>query len=163
MKYYLTTVLHLVKYFYMTYQWKKFENLHQRSEDRITVTKSESIGFPTKFYKDNKISQYKWVVLYYDEQQKAIGIKFTNDEAEKNKFTIVTNPNYGGGVIARSFFRSNNIDTKNYYGRYEWEKDNQGEMGELYVIKLSEKNPLATPINEGLQPQADQVGGIPAQ
>lgn len=135
----------------MAYQFKRFENLYQKLENRITITKSESIGFPTKFFKDNNIAQYKWVILFYDEQQKAIGIQFTSDENEKNRFTIIKNTGYGGGVIARSFFRSNNIDTQKYHGRYEWEKVKEEGIGELFVIKLVEKIPPVEPISEGVQ------------
>jgi len=39
----------------MPYNFKKFEGRNARLESRITITKSNSIGFPTKFYVDNKI------------------------------------------------------------------------------------------------------------
>ncbi len=121
------------------YNFKKFENTHQRLEDRITITKTNSIGFPGKFYKDNNIKDFKYVVLYYDSDSKAVGIQFIADEGEKNKFTIMHSKlGYGGGIIARSFFKSNNIDPKLYYGRYVWEKyDNNGIN--LFVIKLKER------------------------
>lgn len=122
------------------YNFVKFDDIHKRLENRITVTKSQSIGFPAKFYKDNKISDFKYVVLFYDSDKKAIGIFFSNDEAEKSKFKILhskTGP--GGSVISRSFFKSNDIDTRKVYGRYDWEKFQQEGVGEIYVIKLKER------------------------
>lgn len=123
----------------MEYQFKKFKGKNARQENRITITKSNSIGFPTKFYKNNGIKEFGHVVLYYDETQKAIGIHFTNNETEKDKFTLIhSKAGYGGSVIARSFFKAHNIDCKIYHGRYEWEKYNLDGVGDIFVIKPKE-------------------------
>lgn len=119
------------------FNFQKFEKTNSRFEDRITVTASNSIGFPTKFYQDNNIGNYKSVVLYYDKDQKAIGILFTNSDEEKHKFSILkSKKGYGGSIVATSFFRTYGIDTKFYHRRYNWEKVNQEGIGELFVIKL---------------------------
>jgi|SRR3972149_3680579 len=124
----------------MTYQFKKVETRNVRSEDRITITTSNSIGFPTKFYQENKVADFKYVVLYYDETNKALGISFTNDENEKYKFAIIkSNKGYGGSVVVRSFFKTYNIDPKTYRNRYPWEIVNQEGVGKLYVINLKER------------------------
>lgn len=123
-----------------SYKFIKFEGRNARLEDRITVTKSESIGFPTKFYKDNNIGNFKYVVLFYDQEKKAIAIQFTNDLVEKNKFAIIKSAQgYGGAVVARSFFKSLGLEAKKYAGRYDWEKTNIEGIGEVFVIKLIEK------------------------
>lgn len=124
----------------MDYQFKKFEGRNVRLEDRITITKSNSIGFPQKFYQDNKIEGFKYVVLFWDEKSKAIGINFINDVEEKNKFTIIHSGKYGGSIVVRSFFRTYGINLDIYHGRYEWEKHNIEGVGDVYVIKLEEKN-----------------------
>ena len=117
----------------MDFNWKKFENTNARFEDRITVTTSNSFGFPTKFYKDNNIEQYKYAVIFYDENQKAVGVHFTNDEIEKHKFSVLkSSKGYGANVIATSFFKANNIDTKKYHGRYKWEKRTVEGIGDLF-------------------------------
>jgi len=122
------------------YKFVKFEGRNARMEDRITVTKSKSIGFPTKFYKDNNIQNFKYVVLFYDQEKKAIAIKFTNDIVEKNKFAIIkSTQGYGGSVVAQSFFKSLGIDAEKYANRYNWEKTNIEGIGEIYVINLIEK------------------------
>jgi hypothetical protein len=124
----------------MNFEFKKFEGRNVRLETRITVTKSFSIGFPSKFFADNKIGDYKFVVLFWDENSKAIGIKFTNDEAEKSKFSIIrSQAGYGGSVVARSFFKAYSIDPKKYYGRYDWKKHNIEGVGEIYAIELKER------------------------
>ncbi len=124
----------------MEFNFKKFENRHGRYENRITVTKSNSIGFPSKFYSDNKINDYKFVVLYWDLDKKAIGINFTNEDSGKSNFSIVHSKlGYGGTVAAKSFFTHNNINTKEYYGRYEWTKFDQADVGTLFVISLKKR------------------------
>jgi hypothetical protein len=122
----------------MTFQFSKFEGRNCRFEDRITISKSNSIGFPSRFYADNKIASFKYIVLFWDEKEKAIGISFSNDESEKSKFTIVKSEMYGGMASAKSFFTQYKIDSGKYRGRYEWEKFNQPNVGELFVIRLKE-------------------------
>jgi hypothetical protein len=100
------------------------------------VTKSQSIGLPTKFFNDNGIKDFKFAVLFYDKSVNAIGIKFTNDENEKNGFSIVKSDNYGGNIVSRSFFKAHNIDTVKYHGRYNWKNVDLENIGEIFVIEL---------------------------
>lgn len=123
----------------MSYNFQKFEGRNLRLEDRITITKSNSIGFPQKFYKDNNIGSYSYAVLYWDAKNKAIGINFTNSESEKSKFSIMRNTaGYGGGIVARSFFKANEIDPEVYHGRYNWKKEDIEGTGVMFVIELKE-------------------------
>lgn len=124
----------------MEYQFKKFEARNTRIENRITITKSNSIGLPTKFYQDNEIKNFKYAILFWDEAKKAIGIYFTNNKEEKGGFKIIHGQKYGGQILVKSFLRSNNINPKIYHGRYEWEKYNLKEVGEIFVIKLKTSN-----------------------
>lgn len=118
----------------------KFEGTNKRQEDRITVTGHSSFGFPTKFYNDNKINEYKYVTLFFDEENKEVGFYFHNDEAEKHKFSILkSKQGFGGSIVASSFFKNKSLDSKNYRGRYEWKKVSQEGVGELYAIKLKIK------------------------
>ena len=123
----------------MEYQFKKFEKKNIRLENRITLTKSNSIGFPQQFYQNNEIKNFKYVILYWDEKNKAIGIYFAN-EKEKGGFKIIHGQKYGAQVVVRSFLKENNIDPKIYYGRYDWEKYNLEGVGEIFVIKLRGRN-----------------------
>lgn len=123
------------------YQFQKFEGRNVRLENRITITKSNSIGFPQKFYQDNGIKNYQFVIFYWDKVNHSIGLCFTNDEKEKNKFSIIhSKVGYGGSVVARSFFKTYGIDTKKYHGRYEWEKQNIESIGEMYIIELKKED-----------------------
>jgi len=120
----------------MNYNFVKFESRNAKTEDRITVTKSQSIGLPTKFFNDNNIKDFKFAVLFYDKSANAIGIEFTNDENEKNGFSIVKSDNYGGNIVSRSFFKAHNIDTQKYHNRYNWKTYEQENAGKLFVIEL---------------------------
>lgn len=125
----------------MTYSFKKFEGINNRFEGRITITKSNGIGFPTKFYIDNEIRNFKYVVLFWDGERQAIGIRFTSDEAEKSKFSIIHSTNYGGSIVARSFFKTFGIDPLLVHGRYEWIKNRIDGVGEVFIIELIKQRP----------------------
>ena len=123
----------------MKFNFEKFVGQNVRSEKRITVTKSYSFGFPQKFYNENKIKDYKYVSLFWDKENMAVGLHFTNDEDEKNKFSIIhSQKGYGGSLVARSFFKSYNINPKKYHGRYQWKKIKLENVGTIFVIELKQ-------------------------
>ena len=124
----------------MKYNFKEFTKLNVRLEARITITKSNSFGFPTKFSDDNEIKKFNYVVLFYDKDTKAIGIHFTNDEEKKNKFSIIKYEKYGASVNARSFFMMNSINALEHHGRYQWKVIEIENIGKLYVIELGNKD-----------------------
>lgn len=118
----------------------KFEETNKRQEDRITVTGHSSFGFPTKFYNDNNIDQFKYVTLFFDPDTTEVGFLFHNNETEKHKFSILkSKQGYGGSIVASSFFRSNGLNPKVYRGRYVFRKENIPEVGEIFVIKIKAK------------------------
>ncbi len=123
----------------MDYNFKKFDKRNVRLESRITITKSNSFGFPTKYSGDNNIKHFKYVILFYDKDSKAIGINFTNNEEEQNKFTLIKSDKYGASVVARSFFKVNSIDTEKHHGRYCWKIVEVENIGKLFVIELGNK------------------------
>lgn len=127
-----------------TYSFIKHTEIGKRFEERITITRSNHIGFPTQFYKDNEVANFKYTILFYDKENNAIGVKFTNEQ-EAGVIAIARhNKGYGGYISATSFFRANRINTKRYAGRYEYKKVNLSdvgfdETGVLFVIELREK------------------------
>ena len=123
--------------YFMSYDFKRFESTGGRYEMRISLTGSRSFGFPTMFYEENKIAKYKYVVLYYDEKQKAVGIKFTADKEEPHKFTLIKSKKYGASIVATSFFKKYKLDPKKYKRKYNWKKV-RTDFGILFVIELNE-------------------------
>jgi len=134
----------------MTYdleKFLKFQNTHQRLESRITVTSTYSFGFPTKFYRDQKIDQYKYAVLYFEPSQMAVAISFNNSEQEPHKFRIVrTTKGMGGSINATSFFKVYDLNPKDYHGRYEWTQQEMSGVGPVYIIQLKKRNPRPEPV-----------------
>jgi hypothetical protein len=130
------------------YSFVQFNKRNARIEGRISLTKSDSVGFPSKFYTEENIKSYAYVVLFWDMKRKAIGIHFTNDDDGKYKegrFAISKHEGYGGSVVVRSFLRSNGIDPARYSGRYEWKKHNLDSVGNVYVIELKERADRSVP------------------
>lgn len=128
------------------YNFKKFTGVNSRMEDRISITKSSAIGFPMKFYNDNNLASFNYVILFYDAEKKAIAIQFSNDETEKNKFKIVKYGHaYGGGIGAKSFFRGIGIDPALYAGKYEPKKEPLEGIGEVFIITISEAKSIVSP------------------
>jgi len=128
----------------MNYNFIKHTQTGKRFEERITITRTNHIGFPTQFYKDNNVDKYMYVVLFYDKTNNAIGIKLTNDKEPGIKAIARNNKGYGGFISATSFFRENRINTKKFSGRYEYEKIGLSdvgfdETGVIFVINLREK------------------------
>ena len=125
----------------MKYRFKKFEGRNAKQEKRMTITKSNSIGFPMGFYEENRIKNFEYVTLFWDLENEAIGIYFNNNGDDKNNFRIIhSKKGYGGSIIVRSFFQANNIDPKIYYGRYEWGKHMIKGVGRVFVIKLERQS-----------------------
>lgn len=121
----------------MKYRFKKFKEKDMGAEDRISIYERYQIGFPAKFCQDNKIRDFKYVVLFWDAGNRAIGLHFTNDEKEKSKFKINhSKKGYSGMMSVRSFFKTHKIDPRKYRDRYKWEKYNIGRREEVFVIKL---------------------------
>lgn len=120
--------------------WIKFTNVNKRREERLTVTRSGALGFPSQFYIDNSVGDYKYVVLYFDQAQMEIGLQFSSDDNEKDKISIIHSKAGNGGYIqARNFFKSYKLDPSIYVGRYEYSKEKDPTIGQLLVIKLREK------------------------
>ncbi|SRR5258708_2762773 len=121
------------------FNFKKFEGVGQKLENRITVTSSNSFGFPGKFYMDEKLEDKKYLTIYFDEAKRAIALHFSADENEHNKFTVMKSKiGNGASVVATSFFRTYNIVAKNVRGRYVWERRDIEGIGAVYIIKLPE-------------------------
>ena|SRR3989344_2629821 len=118
----------------------KFEGTNKREETRITVTGHSSFGFPTRFYKDNAINQFRFVTLFFNQETNEVGFRFHSDEAEPHKFSISkSKQDYGGGVVATSFFKVNDLKPEAYRGKYDYRKENIPDIGELFIIKLEAK------------------------
>lgn len=131
--------------------WQKIESSGHRLEHRITLTRSGYVGFPAAFYEKNQINSFKYTVLYYAPDERAMGIRFTN-ESEKGALKIHHSAqSKGGSIVARNFFKIIDLDYKSFAGRYEWNIESPEGIGQLYVLKLREK-----PVVQTVSPPAGQ-------
>lgn len=139
----------------MEYDFQKFTAVGKRFENRISVTRNRAIGFPTQFYKENGVRKFKYATLFFDRSRNAIGIKFTNNEEESGRLAISHSKNdYGGHILANSFFKANRINPKRFAGRYEYDKRslsalNIDEPGDMFIIQLAERPEFVKPNEEG--------------
>lgn len=127
----------------MDFNFTKFTETGKRFEDTITVTRNRAIGFPTQFCKNNNIKTFKYGILFYDNSNNAIGIKFSNDDNEQGKISINQSKDYGAHLNASGFFKAHRINTKRYSGRYAYQKKDLhtvglDEAGDLFIIKLKD-------------------------
>ena len=137
--------------------WQKFILLKQRSVNKISITASSTFNFHRKFYEDNSLGNFKYVVVYYDKDVMSIGFNFTNNEQEKYKFTIQKNgKGYGGFISATSFFKSNDLDVTICKGRHDWSLQEIEGIGKLFVIKLKNQSQETTVVSN-IQTQQPQT------
>jgi len=119
------------------YKFKRFTKTHSKTDDRISITRSYTIGMPGQFVRQNLDSKPRYMVLFFDMEKSAMGIRFTNDDTEEGKFSVIySKVGYGATVIARSFFRINNINIDTVRGKYVWKKQHIDGIGELFVIEF---------------------------
>lgn len=130
--------------------WQKFQSTNQKFEERISISTNYSFGFPKTFYDRNNLEDYKYLVIFYDPEEKAIGFQFTNNQDEKHKFHIYrSKEKYGVSVTAKSFFNTYNIDPKTFKGKYTGTKTDVDGIGTLYTINLNEhQNKVEDALNE---------------
>ena len=124
------------------WDFKKFEGGSSTNrESAIVINKPNSIGFSSRFYQDNNVSEFKYVILYFDSANRAIGIKLTNKEEEKTKYSINhAKKGFGAQVVPKSFFKENKRDTEKCSGRYEFEEEKIEGIGDIFIITLKDKS-----------------------
>ncbi len=90
--------------------------------DKITLTTSKQIGFPQAFAKKHALLDYEGVLLYWNDEQKVIAVRFTNDMDEKGVMKLVKSDRYGAYVSVSTFLATYSIDPKKYQRRYDYEQ-----------------------------------------
>lgn len=124
----------------MPYKFLPFEKINRKYIDQITVTSGGAFGFPSYFYEKNHIKNYKYVIVHYDQEQKAVGLKFVSDESERKGFKIIHSlKGQGAYITAKSFFFNYGLDINLFSGKYKYQIEADPEYGEIYVIILKEK------------------------
>lgn len=119
-----------------TFTFEEFTARKGRFSPVISLAKSGGFAISAGFHHRYKIDKYKGLRLFFDKENKAVGIKFLEQE-EAGMFKLKIHPNEKGGAFsAKSFLEAYAIDSKVYYGRYTPEEINDEKHGSLFVIKL---------------------------
>lgn len=119
------------------YQFVKFEGSYSRGDTKIAINKSGLIRLSSGFCRTQNITNFKYVVLFYDITNKAIAFKFIN--LREKGMLKVTKDRTGATISATSFMRANNLSLKTYCRRYDWKKLTIPTIGEVFIIELDKK------------------------
>jgi hypothetical protein len=102
---------------------------------KISIWKRGNIGFNQGAITKFNLTDYKYVILFYDEDEKKIGIQLTNDPSEKGVIKIIKTKT-GASISAKGFLGTYGLlhdKTINYNVHYD-------ENCKMYVIDLKEKD-----------------------
>ena len=76
---------------------------------KASIWSRGQIGFNQGSVKTFDLEKYKYAILFYDREQRIIGVRFTDDENEKCITKLIIRPN-GASISARAFLNYYNID-----------------------------------------------------
>ncbi len=120
-----------------TYSFTKYDGVYFRSDSIIAVNKSGLIRLTAKFCRDTGITDYPYVLLFFDIGNNAIAFMFT--DVRENGVLKVTKDKAGASISAKSFFGASKLNLEKWSGRYDWEKKVIKGIGEVYIIELKNR------------------------
>lgn len=121
----------------ISYNFIKFNGVYPRGDSKIGFQKSGLIRLSSGFCRVTDIKKYKYVIMYFDDNNRAIALKFT-DLKEDGRLKV-THDGTGATISATSFLKTNNLMLRSYFKRYDWKKLTLPEIGEVFVIELDKK------------------------
>lgn len=117
------------------YNFQRFNRENILGDTRVSLTLSKAIRFPSSFCKTNSLYKFKYVILFFDSINFAIGMKPTI-KAEKGAFKLTNETGGAISISVVSFLKANKIDPAAHAGRYEWKKEDIAGIGELFIIEI---------------------------
>lgn len=115
--------------------WEKFTITRKSFRPKISIRGNSQIGFNFAAIEEFKLKDYKFAILYYDKENKKIGIKLTNDKEEEGIRKLRVRELAGASLPARVFIEYYKLG--NFSGqRFNAEWDKQEKM---IVVALTEK------------------------
>lgn len=120
-----------------TYQFARFDGIYTRGDTKVGLNRSGLVRLSSGFCRLYNILDFKYVVLYYDISNKAIGLRFTNI-LEDGRLSV-TKDTTGATISAKSFMKANNLELRSYFGRYEAKRKHINDIGEIFIIELGKK------------------------
>ena len=79
-------------------------------------------------------------MLFGSKDEKRVGFQFSKEKLGKTSFSLIHSKNkQSGSIVARSFFRTFDIDSKKYQGKYVPKEIEDEEFGKIFIIELTLK------------------------
>lgn len=123
-----------------SYNLKKFTGIGSRLSHYFISYNQSGFVISSGFYLREGIKAYTKAVLFFDEEKKAVGIKFTSQDDAEGAFQLIhSNKGTTGSISSRSFIIANNLNDLKYYGRKTPKKINYEGEGDIFVIDLLEE------------------------
>lgn len=105
--------------------FERFTQTGRGYKPKASITKSGLIGFNQGAVKHFKLNDYECAVLFYDKDNRCIGIRLTNDENEDGVCRLRKRAS-GADVSAKSFFdyyKINYEETNRYDATWDDSED----------------------------------------
>ncbi len=105
--------------------FERFTDVGRVFRPRASIRSNGQIGFNHGSVKRFDLQKFTHIVLFYDKDEKKVGIKLTNDKSEPGASTLITRSG-NGTVSARSFLEFYHLlpkDTTQY--DIEWNEENK--------------------------------------
>jgi len=90
----------------MQFQFEKFTATDTSFDARVTIRRTGQIGFNTGAINSYGLKDYSFVILYFDRQERAVGIQLTNEHAP-------------GAIVLKKSDSNTYVRAKNFCDRYE--------------------------------------------
>lgn len=116
--------------------FKEFDRSRRKGhKPTLSIRGNAQIGLNYGAIKRYKLDEYRFVKLYYDEDEQRIGLKPFNDEEDKNGFKIAVRSD-NVTIGAKSFLDEFAIQYGGKSRKYdiEWDEDT-----EMMVVELSKR------------------------
>lgn len=83
--------------------FERFTQTGRSFKPKISIRSNSQIGLNCACITEFKLTDYKFAVLYYDKENKAIGIRLTNDKNEEGACKLRAREDSGASIAARSY------------------------------------------------------------
>jgi hypothetical protein len=117
--------------------FERFTDVGRVFRPRASIRSNGQIGFNHGSVKRFDLQKYSHVILFYDKDNKKVGIKLTSDKTEPGASTLITRSG-NGTVSARAFLEYYHLLPK-ITNQYDIEWDEENKLLVVDVVKGSQR------------------------
>jgi hypothetical protein len=107
--------------------WERFTNIGRSVSPRVSIRGKVQIGLNTAAIIEFKLKDFRYTVLFFDNTNKRIGIKLTNDQSEEGACKLrVRDDKKGAHISAKSYIKKYNLgdlSIKSFEASYDKESN----------------------------------------